>query len=49
MAKNKNSILGGGVHKGKGTVKPYPSVKPQPTTPTPWKKSVVKNPGDKAK
>lgn len=30
-------------------IKPYPSVKPQPTTPTPWKKSVVKNPGDKAK
>ena len=47
--KNKMSILGGGVHKGKATVKPYPSVKPQPTTPTPWKKSVVKNPGDKAK
>ena len=47
--KNKMSILGGGVHKGKGTVKPYPSVKPQPTTPTPWKHSVVKNPGDKVK
>ena len=47
--KNKMSILGGGVHGGKATVKPYPSVKPQPTTPTPWKKSVVKNTGDKAK
>ena len=40
--KNKMSILGGGVHGGKATVKPYPSVKPQPTTGTPWKKSVVK-------